>query len=68
MYCDGSITIMWSLNISINYFTLPCRRVKKRFVEQSESVLYLVWNSYNFHLMLIATLFYSKFEIIQLQR
>jgi len=42
MYCDGSITIMWSLNISINYFTLPCRRVKKRFVEQSESVLYLV--------------------------
>jgi len=29
MYCDGSITIMWSRNVFINDFTLPCRRVKK---------------------------------------
>jgi len=28
MYFDGSITIMWSLNIFINDFPLPCRRVK----------------------------------------
>jgi len=27
-YYDGSITIMWSLNIFINSFPLPCRRVK----------------------------------------
>jgi len=26
MYCDGSITITWSLNVFIN--DLPCRRVK----------------------------------------
>jgi len=30
MYCGGSITIMWSLNILINGFPLPCRRVKKQ--------------------------------------
>jgi len=26
--CDGSITIMWSLNLFRNGFPLPCRRVK----------------------------------------
>jgi len=26
-YCDGSITIMWSLNVFINDIPLPCRRV-----------------------------------------
>jgi len=28
MYYDGSITIMWSLNLFINGVHLPCRRVK----------------------------------------
>jgi len=28
MYCDGSITIMWSFNVFINDFPLPCRQVK----------------------------------------
>jgi len=28
MYCDGSITIMWTFNVFINYFPVPCRRVK----------------------------------------
>jgi len=28
MYCDGSITILWSLNVFINDFPLPCRQVK----------------------------------------
>ena len=27
MYCGGSITIMWSLNVFIRDFALPCRRV-----------------------------------------
>jgi len=30
MYCDGSITIMWSLNIFINDFPLPCQQVKNQ--------------------------------------
>jgi len=31
MYCNGStsITIMWSLNVFINDFTLACLQVKK---------------------------------------
>jgi len=29
MHCNGSITIMWSLNVFINDFTLPCLQVKK---------------------------------------
>jgi len=33
MYCDASITIMWSLNVSINDFPLPCRRVKNRYFQ-----------------------------------
>ena len=33
VYCGGSITIMWSLNIFINDFYLPCRRVKISFVK-----------------------------------
>jgi len=28
MYCDGSITIMWSLNVFIIDFLLPCRQNK----------------------------------------
>jgi len=31
MYCDGSITIMWSLNVFIVFiidFPLPCRQYK----------------------------------------
>jgi len=31
MHCAGSITIMWSVNVFINDFTLTCRR--KRFVK-----------------------------------
>jgi len=30
MYCDGSTTVMWSLNVFINDFPLPCRRVKNQ--------------------------------------
>jgi len=30
MYCDGSITIMWSLNVFIYDFPLPCRQVKNQ--------------------------------------
>jgi len=30
MYCDGSITIMWSLNVFINDFPLPCRRANNQ--------------------------------------
>jgi len=30
MRFDGSITIMWSLNVFINDFALPCWRVKKK--------------------------------------
>jgi len=30
MYCDGSITIMWSLSICIDDFPLPCRRVNNQ--------------------------------------
>jgi len=30
MNCDGSITILWSLNVFINGFPLPCRRVKNQ--------------------------------------
>jgi len=30
MYCGGSITIMWSLNVFINEFLLPCRQVKNQ--------------------------------------
>jgi len=28
MYCGGSFTITWSLNVLIKYITLPCRLVK----------------------------------------
>jgi len=28
MHCAGSITIMWSVNVFINYFILACRRKK----------------------------------------
>jgi len=33
MYCDGSITIMWSLKVFINDFPLPCRRVKNQHLQ-----------------------------------
>jgi len=33
LYCDGSITIMWSLNVLINDITKPCRQVKKQFCQ-----------------------------------
>jgi len=29
----AKITITWSLNVFINYFTLPCRLVKNSFVK-----------------------------------
>jgi len=30
MYCDSSTTIMWSLNVFINGFPLPCLQVKNQ--------------------------------------
>jgi len=33
MHCTGSITIMWSIDIFINDFTLTCRRKKNSFVK-----------------------------------
>jgi len=33
MYCDGSITIMWSLNVFIIGFPLPWWRVKNQFCQ-----------------------------------
>jgi len=30
MNCDGSITVLWSLDVFINVFPLPCRRVKNQ--------------------------------------
>jgi len=33
MYCDGSITIMWSPNIFNNDFPLPSRRVKNQYFQ-----------------------------------
>jgi len=30
MHCDSSMTMMWSLNVFINDFPLPCRRVKNQ--------------------------------------
>jgi len=42
MHCDGSITIMWSLNVFINGFTSPCLRVKTNsFVKWSQSDLHI---------------------------
>jgi len=70
MYFNGftSITIMWSLNVFTNDFTLPCLRLKKFFqvirVRPAHSLKVLqlspdVNGSF---------LFYTKFEIIQLPR
>jgi len=33
MYYDGSITVMWNLNVFINDFPLPCRRVKIQYFQ-----------------------------------
>jgi len=33
MYSDGSITIMWSLNVFINDFPLRCWRVKNQYFQ-----------------------------------
>jgi len=30
MNCDGSITVLWSLNVFINGFPSPCRRLKNQ--------------------------------------
>jgi len=56
---------MWSLNVSINDFPLPCRQVKNQSFQDirlrpavHKLIVYL-------HLILIATLSYSKlFEIV----
>jgi len=42
MYCDGSITIMCSLNIFINNFLLPCRQVKISLFEILDSDLLFI--------------------------
>jgi len=64
-YYDGSVTVTWSVNV-YQWFriTVPCRRVKNIFDKYHQYDLDIIWKSYNFHLMLIATLSYSKFEII----
>jgi len=64
MYCDSSITNMLSLNVFINDFpkiSLVCCQVTRVRSVHNLKV-------FNFHLMLIATPSYSKFETIQLQR
>ena len=33
LYCDGSITIMWSFDNFLNDFYLPCRRIKISLVK-----------------------------------
>jgi len=33
MYCGGSLTYMWSLNVFINGFPLAFRRVKSQFCQ-----------------------------------
>jgi len=69
-YCDGSITITWSLNIFINYFTSPnCWLVsKKQFCQVFRVRPVHSLKVLQFHLIFIATLSYSKFVIIPLQR
>jgi len=37
MSCNGSITVMWTLDVFINDFTLTCRRVKTQFCPSNES-------------------------------
>jgi len=65
MYCDGSITIMWSLNVFINDFPLPCRQVKINIFKILDSDVLFLSSVFQVHLRLIATLSYSKlFEII----
>jgi len=65
MHCDGSITITWSLNVFINDFPLPCRQVKNQSFQDIILRPAVHKPSVNLHLMLIATLSYSKlFEII----
>jgi len=55
------ITITWSLNVCINYFTLPCWLVKR--VRPVHSLKVLKFLSYVF-----ATVSYSKLVLILLQR
>jgi len=55
-----------SYKVFINNFLLPCGRVKNQSCQVSESDLCKF--SLNSHLKLIATLSYSEFESIQLQR
>jgi len=33
MYRDDSITIVWNLNVFINDFPLPCRRVNNQYFQ-----------------------------------
>ena len=56
----GALTVLF-------HYLKPASK-KNSFVKQSESDLYIVRKCFNFHLMLIATLSYSKLETIQLQR
>jgi len=62
MYCDGSITIiMWSLNVFINDFPLPCRRAKISLVMILDPNLPLISSVFQRSSdVKIATLSYSK--------
>jgi len=70
MHCSGStsITIIWSLNVFINDFTLACLRVKKFCqvirVRPAHSLKVLQLSPD----VNASFLFYAKFEIIQLPR
>jgi len=59
--------MMCNLIVFINGFPLPSRRKKISLVKQSQSDLRIVSKCFNVHSMLITTLSYSKFAIIQLQ-
>jgi len=58
-----------ALTFSICDFALHCRRVKKQLCQVIRvQPVHIVWKYFNFRLIVIATLSYSKFEIIQLPR
>jgi len=55
MYCDGSITVMWSLKVFINDFPLPCRQVKDQSFQDIRLRPAVHKLCFNLNLMLIAT-------------
>jgi len=65
MYCDGSIIIMWSLNVFINNFPLPYWQEKFNISMILDSDLLFLSSVFQLSSYVNATLSYSKlFEII----